>query len=159
AKPDSAAKADIAETTAESAPAVAEINTPTSEAPAAGRPRFILRPRHKRHTLLAASVAIAAAFGAVVGAAAMGGFSKPAVDIAAEENKATQQSLARLAKEVASLKTSFEAANKSAYNQIAKLSERLSHESELTGSSAPAQTTPAALQQSAPLPIPRPASA
>src|SRR5512135_2000760 len=95
------------------APASAEENTsavPPEVAPM--RPRFILRPRHKRHALLAASVAIAAALGAVVGAATTGGFSKLAtVDIAVEENKATQQSVARLAKEITSLKASFDAAN------------------------------------------------
>ena len=47
-----------------------------SEFTAPKRARFILRPRHKRYALLAASVAIAAALGAVVGAATTGGFSK-----------------------------------------------------------------------------------
>jgi len=160
AKPDTAVKADNAETIVKSPPAdIAESDTPKSTPPAASHPHFVLQPRHKRHALLAASVAIASAFGAIVGAAATGGFSKPAVGVAVEENKAAQQSLARLAKEVASLKTSFEAASKSAQNQIMILSERLSRESaELTGSSAPVQATPAAPQQSAPLPAPRPAA-
>lgn len=128
--------------------------------PAAPRhPRLILRPRHKRYAVLAASIAIAAALGAVVGTAASGGFSKPpAIDVAAvEENKAMQQSVARLTKEITSLKTSLEAANKSASSQIAKISERLNRESaNITASiPTPQQATPA----SAPLPSPRPEAA
>jgi len=125
------------------------------------RPLFILRPRHKRHALLAASVAIAAALGAVVGAATTGGLSKPAtVDIAVEENKGTQQSVARLAKEITSLKASFDAANKSAHSQIAKIGERLNREgADVTGSIAPPQSVPPAPQVSAPVPAPRPAPA
>jgi hypothetical protein len=120
------------------------------------RPRFFLRPRHQRHALLAASVAIAAAFGAVAGAASTGGFAKPAaIDVAAvEENKAMQQSVARLNKEITGLKASLEAANKSASSQIAKISERLNRES-TTGSVSPQQSAPAS-QTSAPLPPPRP---
>jgi hypothetical protein len=125
-------------------------------------PRFHFRPRHKRYALLAASVAIAAAFGAVVGAAATGGLSKaPAVDIAAmQESKATQQSVAHLTKEITNLKASLESANKAAHSQIAKLSDRLSRETaEITGSITPPQTVPPAQQASAPLPAPRPAQA
>jgi hypothetical protein len=122
-------------------------------------PRLALRPRHKRHALLAASVAIAAAFGAVIGAATTGDFSSPAAVNAAgvEENKATQQAVARLAKEITSLKTSLEAANKSANSQIAKMSERLNRENaEITGSITPPQTVPASAP---PIPTPRPAPA
>ncbi|MGC2643297.1 MAG: hypothetical protein WA406_16480, partial [Pseudolabrys sp.] len=104
----------------------AEMTTPGPDIEAPKRSRFIFRPRHKRHALLAASVAIAAAFGVLVGAATTGGFSGPkAVDVSAEENKATQQSVARLAKEITNLKTSLDAASKSANSQIAKISERL----------------------------------
>ena len=122
------------------------------------RPRLILRPRHKRYAVLAASIAIAAALGAVVGTAASGGFSKPpAIDVAAvEENKAMQQSVARLTKEITSLKTSLEAANKSASSQIAKISERLNRESANITASIP---TPHATPASAPLPSPRPEAA
>src|ERR1035438_1148862 len=105
------------------APAVEPI---TDAAPVA-KPRFVLRPRHKRYALLAASVTFAAALGAVVGALASGGFSAPARPEVAtvEQNKAMQQSIARLAKEVTTLKASLEQANKSAHTQIAKISERL----------------------------------
>ncbi len=162
----------VAETAAESAvaeaPAPAEtVSAPVDEAPTASSslihfPRFHFRPRHKRYALLAASVAIAAAFGAVVGAVATGGFSKaPAVDIAAmEESKATQQSVAHLTKEITNLKASLEAANKAAHSQIAKLSDRLSRETaDITGSITPPQTVPLAPQASAPLPAPRPPQA
>jgi cell division protein FtsB len=116
----------------------------------------VLRPRHKRYALLAASVAIAAVFGAVVGAATTGGFSKSAAVSAAgvEENKAMQQSVARLAKEITSLKAGLEATNKSAHSQIAKLSERLSRGgADITGSITPPQT----VASPAPVPTPRPA--
>jgi hypothetical protein len=123
-----------------------------------GRPRLALRPSHRRSGLLAASVAIAAAFGALVGSAATGAFSKPgALNVAGvEEDKAIQQSVARLSMEMTSLKASLEAANKSTQSQIAKISERLSRGSaEITGSITPPQTMPAS---AAPLPIPRPTS-
>ena len=114
-----------------------------------------MRPRHKRYALLAASVTFAAALGAVVGALASGGFSsaraaKP--DVAAiEQNKAMQQSIALLGKEITTLKAGLEQANKSAHTQIAKISERLEHATaEITGSISAPQTT-------APLPAPRPA--
>ena len=144
------------------------VSAPGEEAPAASSfslihfPRFHFRPRHKRYALLAASVALAAAFGAVVGAAATGGFSKaPAVATAAlEENKATQQSVAHLTKEITNLKASLEATNKAAHSQIAKLSDRLSREAaNVTGSITPPQTVPLAPQASAPLPAPRPPQA
>ena len=110
--------------------------------------------RHKRYALLAASVAIAAALGAVVGAVASGGLSTPPprADVAGvEERKAMQQSISRLTKEIATLKANLDAANKTAHTQIAKISERLNRESaEITGSiSAPQTVTP--------LPVPRPA--
>ncbi len=121
------------------------------------RLRFIIRPRHKRYALLAACMALAAALGAVVGMASSGAISKPAV--AVEESKATQQSRARLHKEIDGLKASLEAANKSAYGQIAKISERLNRESaDITGSVAPPQTVPATPQAAASLQTPRAAA-
>jgi hypothetical protein len=140
----------------ETAPAAA----PEIVAPApTSRRRLVLRRRHRRHALLAASVAIAAALGAVIGATTTGGFSSPAAVNApgVEENKAMQQSVVRLTKEITSLKASLEAANKSAHSQIAKISERLNRGStEITSSITPPQTVPAS---AAPVPTPRPASA
>jgi hypothetical protein len=147
------AQAPVIEPTAEPAPAIEAIAAAAPAAPL----RFVLRPRHKRYALLAASVTFAAALGAVVGAMASGGYSTPARPDAAaiEQNKAMQQSITRLGKEVTTLKASLEAANKAAHTQIAKISERLEHGvAEITGSiSAPQTTTPAL----APLPSPRPA--
>jgi hypothetical protein len=149
----------VIEPIAELAPAIdpivaaAPASTPEFEAPATPR-RFAFNARHKRNALLAASVAIAAALGAIVGAVASGGFAAPArTDVAGlEETKAMQQSIARLGKEITTLKTSIEAVNKSAYTQIAKISERFDRaaSAEITGSiSAPQTATP--------LPTPRPA--
>src|SRR5476649_508399 len=139
-------------------PAIATDTPATAIEPiAVAMPRFVLRPRHKRYALLAASVTFAAALGAVVGALASGGYSTPArPDVAAvEENKAMQQSIARLGKEITTLKTSLDQANKTAHTQIAKISERLEHATaEVTGSISAPQTTAPVL---APLPSPRPA--
>ena len=116
-----------------------------------------MRPRHRRHIIFAASVAIAGAVGVLAGAATTGGFSRPVpVDVAGlEESKAAQQSIARLSKDVASLKASLEAANKSAHSQFTKLSERLARDNaEITGTiTSPQAVSPAA----APLPPARPA--
>ena len=139
----------IAGRVAEEAPAA----TPDIQAPK--RAPFILRPRHKRHALLVASVVLAAALGAVVGAAATGAFSKPAiVDVAAEENKATQQSVARLATEITSLKASLGGASKSANSQIAKIGEQSTASAGVTNSITPPQTVAPASQASAPSRLP-----
>jgi hypothetical protein len=142
---------------AETAPAgAAELAVAATPAPATVR-RFAFNARHKRNALLAASVAIAAALGAVVGALASGGFAAPArIDVAGlQETKAMQQSIAAMAKEITTLKTSIEAANKSAHSQIAKINDKISERfdrasAEITGSIAAPQTA-------APIPIPRPA--
>jgi hypothetical protein len=147
------APATAIEPIAAAAPAV----EPIMDAAPVAKPRFVLRPRHKRYALLAASVTFAAVLGAVVGALASGGFSAPARSdvVAVEENKAMQQSIARLGKEITTLKTSLEQANKSAHTQIAKISERLEHATEeVTGSISAPQTTAPVLT---PLPSPRPA--
>jgi hypothetical protein len=128
-----------------------------AETPAA--PLFVLRPRHKRYALLAATVTFAAALGAIVGALASGGSSAPPKpDTAAiEESKAMQQSLAKLGKEVITLKANLESANKAAHSQMAKISEKLEHASaDITGSISAPQTAAPLL---APLPAPLPATA
>jgi hypothetical protein len=121
-----------------------------------------LRPRHKRHALLAASVAIAGAVGVIAGVSASGVYSTPAPQVntaATEERKTMEQSIARLAKEVTTLKTSLEATNKAAHAQIAKIGERADRiernaSAELvTGSISAPQTVPAA---AAPVPVPTP---
>lgn len=138
-------------------PAEAEIVRPES----VSRSRFfILRPRHKRLVLFAASMMVGAVFGAVVGAASTGAIFRPVADVGAEENKATQQSIARLSKEMTNLKASLEAASKSTYSQITKINERLNREkAEITGSIMAPQSVPPASHVAAPLPNPRPAPA
>jgi hypothetical protein len=152
-------------------------DSPIAPTPAS-RFRFALRPRHKRYAILAAAMAIAAAYGGVIGAVASGGFAKPAAvkaDAAAvEERKAMQQSIAHLTKEITTLKVSIDAANKTAHTQIAKIgdklndkitdklndkinekiSERLTRErTEVTGSiSAPQTAAPTAAPAPAPAP-------
>jgi len=139
----------------------APIIEPVAATPASP-PRFVLKRRHKRYALLAATVTFAAALGAIVGALASGGFSTPAPakpDMAAiAENKAMQQSLAKLGREVTTLKANLEAANKAAHTQMAKITERLEHASaEITGSiSAPQTAAPMPAPVAAPLPSPRP---
>ena len=133
-------------------------------------PRIAWTPRNKRNTLLAASVALAAALGAVLGAVSSAGFGAPPprADVAGlQERKAMQQSIAHLSTEVASLKTSLDAANKSAHSQVAKLSEKITERfaavaADVTGSIAPPQTVPPAsvpAQTATPVPVPRPAVA
>ncbi len=136
---------------------------PTVEPPNKSRlPRFVLRPRHKRYARLAASVALGAALGAVFGALATGGLGQPKpIHVATlEENKATQQSVAKLAKEVTTLKADLESANRFAHTQVFKIGERLKQEgADITGSiSTPQTIEPAAAAKAAtPLPTPRPA--
>jgi hypothetical protein len=123
-------------------------------------PQLRLRRRHRHYAMLAASVAIAAAIGVLAGVTMTSGFSKPtSADVAGlEESKAAQQSIARLSKDVASLKASLEAANKSAHSQFAKLSERFTRDSaEITGAITPPQSVPSASAAAAPLPLARPA--
>lgn len=148
--------------------------------------RFTVKPRHKRYALLAASVAVAAALGGVVGAASTGGFSsEPRIDVAAleqkfeaaleqkrEADKEMQQSIARLAKDTTALKANVEATNRLAHTQIAQIDEKIGAKvaakvderlklasDEITGSiSAPQTVEPAPSPAVAtPLPVPRPA--
>jgi hypothetical protein len=120
------------------------------------RARFRFKARHKRTALLAASVAIAAALGVLIGALASGQFATPARKEVASlsDRQAMQRSIGKLSKEVAALKASLEAANKSASSPIAKTGERLSRASapETTGS-IPVPLT------AIPTPMPRPSAA
>jgi hypothetical protein len=151
---------EVAETPAVPEPAIepTDIVVFAPAAAAAPRPRFRLRPRHKRAALLAASVAMAAALGVVAGMAASGGFAKPkpsiSASVSASERQAMQRTIGKLGKEIASLKTSIAAADRSARSQIAKTSERLTSTPapEITGSIASPPTA-------VPTPTPRPVMA
>jgi len=124
---------------------------------------FTLKPRQRRQAFMAASVAIAGAVGAVGGVIASSGFgrSSPQATLAAvQEQKTKEQTLDRLAREVAALKIGLEAANKTAHAQIAKIVERTDRIERntgaelVTGSISAPQTVPAA---AVPVPTPRPA--
>ena len=124
--------------------------------PSSAPPRFGLKARYKRYVVMAASVTIGAALGAVFGALMTGGTATaPAIPVAAlEQNKAMQQSVANLASEVTTLKANLDAANKLAQSEAARTAERLKQESaEITGSISPPQTVAVAT----PVPTPRPA--
>ena len=112
--------------------------------------RFRLRPRHKRQAVLAASVALAAAVGVIVGALATGSARAPRADTASLQQKGMQQSISDLAKQMAMLKAGVEVSTKSARSDIAKLSERLNRAPETTGS------IPASPPAAVPTPAPRP---
>lgn len=149
------------------APADAKVSLSIDRALYLNLPRIALRPRHKRYALLAASVAIAAVFGGVVGTLASGGFSTPPVAGAAQDDsKAMQQSVARLTKEINTLKASLDDANKFAHAQVAKLDAKIEtrtgskpdvmrDSAEITGSISAPQTIAAI--NTVPLPQPRPA--
>jgi hypothetical protein len=112
------------------------------------RPR--LKARHRRQAVLAASVLAAAAIGAIIGARTIAPGAPTPDPEAMRERAALQQSIAELGKQIAALKANVEAGEKSARNQIAKISERLRAAPETTGSIS----TPSA---AVPMPLPRPA--
>jgi hypothetical protein len=152
----------MVEPVAESPPAVEPTKVEKTDAAEASATivtplRFAVRVRYKDYAYLAASVTLAASLGAMVGVfAGSGGFRpetpRPAV-AALEDQAAMQQTLGKLNKEIAALKSNLEAANKLAHSQIAKINERFdraSSEELITGSISPPQTV-------APVPTPRPA--
>src|SRR3974390_3521987 len=114
-----------------------------------------LGPRPKQYAILAHSLTLLAAIGATFGALASVGFSRQPTDTALiEENKAMQQSIARLGQEITALKANLDQANKSAHSDLAKISERLAHATaEITNSISAPQT--AAPQPATRTPLPR----
>jgi hypothetical protein len=174
----SPAKADepVAEETIAPTP-VAERPVPDSDspiAPAAAVTPLRLALRRRRMALLAASVTLAAALGAVIGAVAANSLSGTHEQTAGlQQQKVMQQTIARLGTELSTLKASLDAAGKSAHAQtaqLAKLSQALNEKlaantkaneamaragAEVTGSISAPQTV--AAQPATPLPQPRPA--
>jgi len=148
---------------AESVPASKPAEQPapfveTAPAPSS-KPSFQWSPRRKRTALFAASVTLAAALGAVVGASVSHSFAdaKAPTEVAGvEERRAMQQSIARLTKEVVSLKANLDAASKTARSEIAKIADRLAAAADVTGSVTPPQTMAATPEEAIPLPVPRP---
>lgn len=91
-------------------------------APAAPVRPLRLMLRRRRMALLAASVTVAAVLGAVVGAVAtvsLAGTHEQTAGL--QQQKAMQQTIARLGHELSTLKTSLDAASKSAHAQTAQL--------------------------------------
>jgi hypothetical protein len=87
-------------------------------------PLVIYKPQVQyRFIQLAASVAIAAALGGLIGAVSAYGFAKPKTD-PAEPTHNLEAALARVTKDVAALKTSIESSNRTTASQIAKLGDR-----------------------------------
>ncbi len=153
-------------------PAIAmpQIKMPHLSMPPLELPRFDfkLTPRRKRHAVLAATVMLAAGLGAVIGAAASGGFSRPAVqDVAGlQEQKAMQQTVARLTQDIKALKANVASTGKTTHGHVAVTSDKII--AKLTAkpatAEAPAQQADADITGSipptpTPLPLPRPAIA
>jgi hypothetical protein len=124
------------------------------EATRSGRANFRFKARHKRTALLAASVALAAALGVIIGATAVGPFAVPTPQLAANlpDRTAMQRSIGQLRKEIAALKARVAAADTAARNTTPKTAERVTSAPEITGS-IPLPKAPV------PTPAPRPAIA
>jgi hypothetical protein len=88
-------------------------------------PPVIYRPsaQYRRFAVLAASVAIAAAFGGLAGSLSTYGLASPKTD-PAEPTRNLQAALTQVTKDVAALKTSIDTANRAATSQVAKITER-----------------------------------
>jgi hypothetical protein len=88
-------------------------------------PPAIYKPmsQHRRFALLAAALAIAAAFGGLIGSLGSYGLSSSKAD-PAEPARNLQAALAQVTKDVAALKTSIDTANRAAAGQLAKITER-----------------------------------
>jgi hypothetical protein len=101
-------------------------------------PQFTISRRLKRRAMTAASLALTAAFGAIIGVMASQGFATPEVTRAdtAEETQAMRKSIAYLSKEFTTLKAGIDGAAKSATMQIGKVTDRIDklERAETTGS-------------------------
>jgi hypothetical protein len=127
--------------------------------------------RMRRRAALAATIMLAAGFGAAAGAIAMRQPAPPPAKpntALLEENHALQRSVAKLNKDLTTLKANVESAARDSKTQIAKvtasLSDRLDKAMDVTGSIGKPATAPAttaavpspAIAEPAPLPPPRP---
>jgi hypothetical protein len=127
--------------------------------------------RMRRRAALAATIMLAAGFGAAAGAIAMRTPAPPPAKpntALLEENHALQRSVAKLNKDLTTLKANVESAARDSKTQIAKvtasLSDRLDKAMDVTGSIGKPATTPATttaavsppIADPAPLPPPRP---
>jgi hypothetical protein len=128
--------ADAEATTESASESKTESKTIDAEAASSDRPSGSDKPRsfplatykpstqHRRFALLAASLALAAAFGGLMGSLSTYSLATPKNDPAEPAHK-LQAVLTQVTKDVAALKTSVDASNKSTTNQMAKIGERL----------------------------------
>jgi hypothetical protein len=154
-------------------PRIPHIKVPPLKIPHMNVPLLGISRRNRRRAALAATVVLAAGFGAAVGAVANRGpvQAPPKPDTALiEENHLLQRSVAKLTKDVGALKVSVEASARENRGQIAKVGEQLNEKlaertrtADITGSvSKPATVAaiapaPAEKAEAAPMPPPRPA--
>lgn len=173
-KPESASAAPAEKPAARKMPHVANIKLPPfkMKIPDVKIAAPKISRRTRRRAALAATVLLAAGFGAAAGAIATRAPAPPPVkpDTALiEENHALQRSVAKLNKDLTTLKANVETAARESRTQIAKatasLSDRLDKAMDVTGSIGKPATTPATtaaavpppVADPAPLPQPRPA--
>ena len=142
------------------APKVEPAGTPEPEEKSSALPapwRLRMKARHKRQAGLAASVALAAGIGAIIGALAMSGTSAPPDVASPRERQAMAQSIDKLNHEVAALKANIEAGSKSARSQIAKINDKISERLARAPAPAPDITGSIPVPPAAvPTPVPRP---
>jgi hypothetical protein len=123
-------------TEAEPAPAPASklvtaqstVSSPTESAPAAqsARPNLIARMLSYRHLPLAATIAIAACFGAIAGSFGTASLtSPPQQPQVMDSSSALKATIAQLQRDIAAFKNGFESSGRAASTQIARLAERL----------------------------------
>jgi hypothetical protein len=153
--------------------AMPHIKMPSLKIPAMKMPEIkIAAPkisrRNRRRAALAATIMLAAGFGAAAGAIAMRTLAPPQAKpntALLEENHALQRSVAKLNKDLTTLKANVEAAARDSKTQIAKvtasLSDRFDKAMDVTGSIGKSPTSPAttpspSIAAPAPLPHPRP---
>jgi hypothetical protein len=90
--------------------------------------KLAARPRATRYAVLAASIAIAAALGSVVGALAGAALMRPAHEADAVPTmnaNVLNKTLAQLSADVSSLKTALDSSSKATSTQLSKISERV----------------------------------
>lgn len=177
-KPEPASIASAEATTPRKMPHVTNIKLPSFKMSAMKIPKVkIPTPkisrRMKRRAALAATIMLAAGFGAAAGAIATRAPASPPAkpDTALiEENHALQRSVSKLNKDITTLKANVETAARDSKTQIAKvtanLSDRLDKAMDVTGSIGKPATTTATVSpqidkqtanaEPAPLPQPRP---
>jgi hypothetical protein len=86
-----------------------------------------LTRRRKHYAVLAVTMMLAAGLGAVIGAAASGGLSRPPAQnvVGLQEQKTMQQTIARLTKDINALKANIASAGKIGHSHVAVTSDKV----------------------------------